>query len=86
MYKELKAELKTLSKEITTLKSQRKSSPNGYVSGLDNKRYIARHKHIAYCLLRGREYEQIERTCYEEPDMSYVERIMEAHNETVCAE
>ena len=86
MYKELKAELKVLAKEIRELKSQRKSHPFGYVPGLDNKRYIVRHKHIAYCLLRGKSYEEIEGKCHQEPNMDYVERIKEAHCETICAD
>jgi hypothetical protein len=83
MYK-LKQELKELATEIRSLKSQRKSSKNGYVSGLFGKRYDARHKHIAYSMLRGRDYEQIENKCNEAPDMDVVKAIMESYNEALC--
>ena len=56
----LKTELKLLAQEIRTLKSKRKGSPNGYVSGLDSARNLYRVKHIARCMLRGRTLEQIE--------------------------
>jgi hypothetical protein len=56
----LKVELKLLAQEIRTLKSKRKGSPNGYVSGLEEARNTYRVKHIARCMLRGRTLEQIE--------------------------
>ena len=59
-YQELKQELKELAASIRKGKNQRKSSPNGYVSGLDYARHIYRHKHIVYCMLRGKTIEQIE--------------------------
>lgn len=45
-----------------------------------------RHHHIAYSLLKGRTYEQIERNCAEsnKPDMQLVQEIKDAHTEDVC--
>lgn len=44
---------------------------------------IYRHKHIAYCLLRGKKYEQIENKVREgnEPNFSYIEQIMKEYRE-----
>ena len=65
-------------------------------SDLGHIRYEFRHRHIAYCLLRGRKMEQIENTkrcsnekghCYtcNHPDMKYVDKLMkEAQDETLC--
>ena len=88
-YLKLKNELKQAAIKIRQLKNQRKSSPNGYVAGLDNLRFTTRHKHIAYCLLRGRTLEQIEPKYNEAPNEKLIERYMEEHNEIkekiVCA-
>lgn len=89
--KQLKSELKDLAVEIRSLKSTRKSVPNGYVHGLARAQYIFRHKHIAYCILRGKSYEQVELKVREgnEPNkklvIDYVEQYKEVVNETVCA-
>lgn len=76
--KELKEALKEAAVEIRNKKAKRKGSPYGRVVGLDTLRYTYRHYHIAYCLIRGRVMEEIERTCAEDnkPDMTYVNRIM----------
>ena len=80
--------LKQLNKEyavdIRKLKSTRESSPNGCVPLLDNMRWNARHNHIAYCMLRGKSYEEIEKTCHDAPNMARVEKIMEVYREVVC--
>jgi len=45
-----------------------------------------RHKHIAYSLMRGRTYEQIEPTCRNKPDMDRVKEIINEYSEKdVCA-
>lgn len=59
--KQYKQELKLQAKAIRAMKSKRKEIPNGYVSGLEPARRAYRLKHIAYCLMRGRTLEQIER-------------------------
>jgi len=65
---EFKEQQKKIAKKIRELKNQRKKARNGYVPGLDRERDSYRHRHIAYCLARGRTYEQIERKCDEPPD------------------
>ena len=73
---ELKEQQKELAKEIKELKGKRKESRYGYVPGLEGKRSTYRYRHIAYCMARGRKYEEIERTCREEPYMPAIEKII----------
>jgi hypothetical protein len=85
--------LKQIQKEyavkIRKLKSTRKSCKNGYVPLLDSMRWNARHNHIAYCMLHGKKYEEIEKgVCRPDnaPNMARVEKIMEDYrDEDVCA-
>ncbi len=56
--KEKKEELKQLALKIRKLKSQRKETDNQWEISLEKRKF--RHDHIAYCLVRGRVYEQIE--------------------------
>lgn len=56
----LKLELKALARDIKSKKKSRKEYSNGYVPGLSDARWEYRHKHVAYCLARGRTLEQIE--------------------------
>ena len=81
---QLKAELKELAINIRKSKSTRKSVPYGYVSGLDYDRFMARYKHVLYCLLRGRKYEEIENSTCEK--YSFLETIKKevATYEDVC--
>lgn len=60
LIKHYKLDLKTLAEKIREYKSKRKGAPCGYVSGLSKVQRDFRYKHIAYCMLRGRTYEQIE--------------------------
>jgi hypothetical protein len=84
--KKLKEELKTLAVEIRKQKAARKAADNGFVYGLDADRWRARHLHIAYCMLRGRLYEEIEKKCHESPNMDHVRSIMRKYQdeETIC--
>lgn len=79
MYKEIiKEEQKVIAKNIRKKKSQRKQFKDGYVPGLFRMRWDYRHRHIAYCLLRGTPYEKIEQPSkYNKPNMVIVESIME---------
>lgn len=81
---ELKQKNKELASKIRELKATRKSVPYGYVSGLADCKYLARHHHIAYCMLRGRRYEEIEDRCSKAYNDIYVEAIMEDYSEDVC--
>jgi hypothetical protein len=60
-----KEELKALAKEIRELKRWKKGKPPNESCKNDGplwgKRLKYRTEHIAYCLVRGRTYEQIER-------------------------
>lgn len=56
----LKSELKESATEIRSLKNKRKEHANGYVPGLGSEQQDFRVKHIAYCMLRGTDYEKIE--------------------------
>ncbi len=58
--KQIKATHKKINQKIRDLKSQRKSHSNGYVPGLSELQIEMRHRHIAYCLMRGTPIEKIE--------------------------
>lgn len=74
---EFKSELKEIASQIKEKKKLRKSSSTGYVMGLDSLRCDFRHKHIAYCQLRGRERDQIEKPGkYNKPNESRIDKIM----------
>lgn len=76
--KEMKTYLKETAVTIRSKKSERKGAKFGWVQGLDDLRYRYRHCHLAYCLLRGRTMEQIERSCRTDnlPDENYVDSLM----------
>lgn len=68
-----------------------------YAGNLQSKlislRYEFRHKHIAYCMLRGKKLEQIEKGGHKttpsgvnNPYISYVNKLMEQYGmQTVCS-
>lgn len=60
LLKKYKTKLKAQALEIRQMRSTRKSCPNGYVYGLLYLQHSYRLMHIAYSLLRGRKYEEIE--------------------------
>ena len=92
-YPELKKQLKKLAKEIRYYKSNRKYDKRKAIGlslysihcTLDDLRHEFRHKHIAYCLLRGREYEEIENTCREAPDFKWIEEMVAYEQKVICA-
>jgi len=93
-FPELKSELKQLAKEIREWKNNRKLDKRTELGmrqwEIESKIYWRkdefRHKHIAYCMLRGRTYEQIENYCKESPDFDRIKRIMEEYEpKTLCA-
>lgn len=90
-YQKFKSELKGLAKEIRERRAKTKqyqrehggchphrwNCKNWEDYEYTNKQWEYRHKHIAYCLLRGRTYEQIEKPKEgNEPDMDYITTIM----------
>ena len=91
-YPELKNRLKTLAKELKEYKYKRNHwwDYKGCLQGqfhyeILKRKYECRHKHIAYCLLRGRKYEEIERTCRISPNWHEVDRIKGQYEQkTLC--
>jgi len=89
-YLTLKSELKQLAVELKTDKADIKTTQKecgsgaacGQQSGLHFKKRACRHKHIAYSMMRGRTYEQIEAKCREgnSPDMDLIQRIIGEYN------
>jgi hypothetical protein len=87
----LKSELKLLASELKDDKVTVKKSQQERLEGagilqyaLLKKKKIFRHKHIAYCLMRGRTYEQIESKCREgnEPDQNLIREIQRTYGTT----
>ncbi len=90
-YIELKKELKNLAKEIRFWKSKRKIDKRGHYSlwqiesRIWKRKYEFRHRHIAYCQLRGRLRWQIEKPALDNlPNEKYIEEIMAKHGKTLC--
>jgi len=84
--KEIKEDLKKEAKEIRTLRHDCKNTQRGIREGksvYQDEVVIAswkwRHKHLAYCMLKGRSYEEIERKCREDnkPNFRMVEKYKE---------
>ena len=97
--KELKEEQKKRAADLKENKNGHKNSQrqgdavaaDTYLCEVFSLKKEYRHKHIAYSMLRGRKYEEIERTCRDnnKPDFDYIDKIKasyaeEAH-EDVCA-
>lgn len=87
-YPELKAELKELAKEIKELKYKRDhwwefgNDQSEFMWKTCRKSYLFRIRHIAYCLLRGRRYEEIEQPAENnKPYWNHIEDIMEKYEQ-----
>ena len=93
----LKKELKQLAAELRTERAElKKEQREGKVEAsirqytILKKRKNYRHRHIAYCLLRGRTYEQIESHCRQgnEPDQTLIQELISEYrtdNVRACA-
>ncbi len=90
-----KQELKALGLRIRALKFSRKLENRNGRSLLDieqdlfKDRYDFRHRHIAYCLTRGRAYKQIENPKEDNPlNEAYVAKLLkeyeDAETHTLC--
>ena len=88
--KELKIELKSLAEQIRNTRKEYKDcqrKDGGYGGGFGHQlellKYKFRHKHIAYCQLRGTKYEAIERHCADNnsPNFDLIKEIMDEHQE-----
>lgn len=82
MLRETKSKLKSIASEIRALKNQRPLKNRGakklweIESNLNQLRYHFRHNHIAYCELRGRSRDQIEKPSESnKPNQSYIDKI-----------
>ena len=87
-YPELKSELKALAKEIRGWKFKRdhwydySNVQWEFQYKVIRKAREFRHKHIAYCLLRGRAYFEIECPANDnKPDNRYISQIMEKYEQ-----
>ncbi|MDD5649795.1 MAG: hypothetical protein PHF86_05145 [Candidatus Nanoarchaeia archaeon] len=84
--KEQAAIIRTLTAELKLYQKSNSGADGGYFKQL---KYLAkdyRLHHIAYSLLKGKTYEQIEKCCAEnnKPDMAKVQEIKNAYTENVC--
>ena len=95
-YKTLKQEIKQDALEIRSDKETLKKTQRGELPGsastlqcmLFYKRRDSRHRHIAYSMMRGNTYEQIERKCHKDnqPNMDLIKRIIDEYSaQAVCA-
>jgi len=88
---EVKAKQKELAKEIRKLKSMRKLGNRGKYplwkieSKLYRAKYEYRHKHIAYCLIRGRSRLEIEQPKVDNlPNENYLQQLQEEYETVIC--
>lgn len=76
MFKEIKERLQGYATEIRTLKRRRKETCGSEEGKINQLKYHFRHIHIAYCEVRGRTREQIERpSIHNQPNQSYIDKI-----------
>lgn len=81
----VKENLKKEAKEIKELKIAMKNAMRGSSCGhvfqgkLSTAKYHWRHKHIAYCMLKGRKLEDIEKNSWKagEPSLRLIEKYKE---------
>jgi len=86
----LKEELKGMAVEIREkkygVKEKQRSGKDAWreQGDLYSLKYDFRHKHIAYCLMRGRTCEQIEQKCREgnEPNQHLIGRLIDEYSQT----
>lgn len=91
-FSELKKYLKEKAESISLAKKELKDfqkGHNGYDGGyfklIKEFAYEYRHHHIAYCLMRGKEYEVIEKSHENnKPNFNYIEEIRGTFYENVC--
>jgi len=86
---ELKSDAAAIRKNNAEIKHLQKNG--AYAGNLQNSRISLkknfRHKHIAYCMLNGKIYEQIEPKCAENnrPNFDWIKEIMDEYaKENVC--
>jgi len=93
-YPMMKDGLKQLAKEIREWKGNRKQDKRAILKmeqwevqdKINWRKDEFRHTHIAYCMLRGRIYEQIEKNCRVLPNFNRIEKLMtDNEQKTICA-
>jgi len=83
--KEEAALIKTNRVELKTFQKQNNGYDNGFFKKIKSLSTNYRHYHIAYSLLKGKNYNQIEKPSENnKPDMSFIEEIKNAYTENVC--
>ena len=83
----LKIKLKSLAAEARIIRAQERKTKGQwnatreslYRHRIDVVRKVSRETHLAYGFLRGRTYEQMERSCYSPPDWKAVEKMVEKY-------
>lgn len=82
---EVKQSQKKLAKEIRILKNSRKQDVRNrplweVESDLHKAKYEYRHRHIAYCIVRGRTRDEIEHPSENNlPNERYIEKLIESY-------
>ena len=88
MLKELKSELKSLAEKIRIKRAEYKAAQRAGTPAYspDHLSYTYRHKHIVYCLLRGRTREQIENKVndHNKPDEDYIQELLDGYKNHVA--
>jgi hypothetical protein len=84
--KEQAANIRALTAELKLFQKKNHGFDDGRFKKLKCLAKDYRTHHIAYSLLKGKTYEQIERKCAEnnKPDMAKVQEIKNAYIEDVC--
>ena len=82
--KYLKVKLKSLAAEAKIIRLEETRSRGGIRNGLHEHRvgivrFESRHTHLAYAFLRGKEYEQVEKTCKTPPDWRRVYKMVKKY-------
>lgn len=76
--------IKTNRTELKTFQKQNNGYDNGFFKTIKNISTNYRYYHIAYSLLKGKNYDQIEKPAENnKPDMSFIEEIKNAYTENV---
>jgi hypothetical protein len=73
-------------KEMKNFQRENRGCQGGLLRKLEVLRADYRHRHIAYCLMRGTPYERIEKPREgNEPDMALIREIQNEYTAHVCA-
>lgn len=78
--KKIKEIHRSINNQIREKKAQRRLN-KGFVQGLHELRIEIRHRHIAYCILRGRTLDQIEPKRDHEPSDSLINKYNDEYLE-----